>query len=75
MPIVDLTMLGYFMGTVALYYFALFALSLESFPTGRSSESGSGPFRLVVPAHDEELVIGETLCSLPSSTTSATSCS
>ena len=64
MPTVDLTLLGYFMGTVALYYFVLFALS--SFRSQRhSSDSGSGPFYvLVVPAHDEELVIGETLRSL-----------
>jgi cellulose synthase/poly-beta-1,6-N-acetylglucosamine synthase-like glycosyltransferase len=64
MPTVDLTLLGYFMGIVALYYFALFALS--SFTSRRhATESRSGPlFVLVVPAHDEELVIGETLRSL-----------
>jgi 1,2-diacylglycerol 3-beta-glucosyltransferase len=64
MPTVDLTLLGYFMGSVALYYFGLFALS--SFRSRRrSGESHAGPFYvLVVPAFDEELVIGETLRSL-----------
>ena len=63
MPTVDLTLLGYFMGTVALYYFVLFALSsLRS--QRHSSDSGSGPLYVLVCPRMTRSRHGETLRSL-----------
>jgi 1,2-diacylglycerol 3-beta-glucosyltransferase len=65
MPAVDVSFLGWFMGAVALYYFALFALSLLA-PTPRTEKTmGRRPFvTVIVPAHNEELVLGRTLQAL-----------
>jgi cellulose synthase/poly-beta-1,6-N-acetylglucosamine synthase-like glycosyltransferase len=61
---VDVTWLGYFMAAVSLYYVALFVLSLRILER-RAPEGGPQPaFALVVPAHNEELVLAATLESL-----------
>lgn len=66
MPAVDVTWLGYLMAGVAVYYFALFVLSAT--PFRRRPDPGSASRRplmaLVIPAHNEELVIEETLNAL-----------
>jgi 1,2-diacylglycerol 3-beta-glucosyltransferase len=64
MPSLDVTWLGYLMAGVALYYLALFALSGK--PLKRPRLRGARPpfMVLVVPAHNEEVVIEETLASL-----------
>lgn len=60
---VDVTWLGYFMALVSLYYVALFVLSMGW--AGRRNSGGSRPpMVLIVPAHNEELVISGTLESL-----------
>jgi 1,2-diacylglycerol 3-beta-glucosyltransferase len=61
---VDVTWLGYFMALVSVYYVALFVLSLKV--TARRDPAGGPrpPFALIMPAHNEELVIGDTLRSL-----------
>jgi len=65
MPSFDVTWLGYLMAGVALYYFALFALSARLFARRRPQPAATAPFMvLVIPAHNEELVIEETLASL-----------
>lgn len=63
----DVTWLGYFMAGVFLYNCLLFALSIRRAPSRVSDASGEdhGVFIvLVVPAHNEELVIAHTLESL-----------
>ena len=61
---VDVTWLGYFMTLVSLYYVALFLLSM-GFAARRDPRGGSRPpIVLIVPAHNEELVIGATLTDL-----------
>ena len=65
MPSLDVTWLGYLMAGVALYYFALFALSARPFARRRPQPATTAPLMvLVIPAHNEELVIEETLASL-----------
>ena len=61
---VDVTWLGYFMTLVSLYYVALVLLSMQ-FAARRDPRGGSRPpVVLIVPAHNEELVIGGTLADL-----------
>src|SRR5262245_46956358 len=61
---VDVTWLGYFMALVSLYYLALFLLSAR-FAARRGRASGHRPgIAVIVPAHNEEAVIGGTLQSL-----------
>jgi 1,2-diacylglycerol 3-beta-glucosyltransferase len=61
---VDVTWLGYFMALVSIYYGALFVLSRRSLAR-RDPAGGSRPaMALIVPAHNEEDVISETLESL-----------
>jgi cellulose synthase/poly-beta-1,6-N-acetylglucosamine synthase-like glycosyltransferase len=65
MPTIDVTWLGYFMAGVALYYTLLFVFSLRLFRRKPERPSGRGPFMaLVVPAHNEEGVIEQTLSAL-----------
>lgn len=65
MPAFDVTWLGYLMAGVALYYFGLFTLSTKRAPRRRRRVATRQPFVvLVIPAHNEELVIEETLESL-----------
>jgi 1,2-diacylglycerol 3-beta-glucosyltransferase len=61
---VDVTWLGYFMAAVSLYYLVLFVLSLEAFGRRDRLEGPRPPMALIMPAHDEEAVIGDTLESL-----------
>jgi len=61
---VDVTWLGYFMALVSLYYVALFLLSTRLAARHDPSRGPSPPFVLIVPAHNEEVVIGGTLESL-----------
>jgi 1,2-diacylglycerol 3-beta-glucosyltransferase len=61
---VDVTWLGYFMALVSLYYLALFVLSLRIFARHDPPLKNAPPIGLVVPAHNEELVIAHTLESL-----------
>ena len=65
----DVTWLGYFIEVVFLYNCLLFALSLRRarhrvVDDAASNESGEVLIVLVVPAHNEELVIAHTLESL-----------
>jgi 1,2-diacylglycerol 3-beta-glucosyltransferase len=60
---VDVTWLGYFMALVSLYYIALFVLSMRW--AARTLPPGvDPPMVLIMPAHDEELVIADTLQTL-----------
>jgi 1,2-diacylglycerol 3-beta-glucosyltransferase len=62
---VDVTWLGYFMALVSLYYVALFVLSMRRMaPRTPATGSSDPPMVLIVPAHDEELVITGTLATL-----------
>ena len=62
---VDVTWLGYFMAAVSLYYVALFVLSLRALERRPPDRTGPQPaFALIVPAHNEELVLAATLESL-----------
>lgn len=62
---VDVTWLGYFMAAVSLYYVALFVLSLRVLERRPPAPTGPQPaFALIVPAHNEELVLAATLESL-----------
>jgi cellulose synthase/poly-beta-1,6-N-acetylglucosamine synthase-like glycosyltransferase len=61
---VDVTWLGYFMAAVSVYYVALFVLSLRLFARRDPPSAQLPPMVLVVPAHNEELVLGHTLESL-----------
>jgi 1,2-diacylglycerol 3-beta-glucosyltransferase len=61
---VDVTWLGYFMALVSIYYVALFLLSTRA-AARRDPPSLSRPaMAVIIPAHNEELVIGATLESL-----------
>jgi 1,2-diacylglycerol 3-beta-glucosyltransferase len=61
---VDVTWLGYFMAAVSLYYVVLFVLSLDVLRRRVRLEGSRPPMALIMPAHDEEAVIGGTLESL-----------
>lgn len=61
---VDVTWLGYFMALVGLYYVALFMLSLRAFSRRDPVVAPRPPIALIVPAHNEELVIDHTIESL-----------
>ncbi len=61
---VDVTFLGYFMALVGLYYVVLFTLSLRVFARRDPIVGLRPPVAVIVPAHDEELVIGHTLETL-----------
>jgi 1,2-diacylglycerol 3-beta-glucosyltransferase len=61
---VDVTWLGYFMALVSLYYVALFVLSTRR-AARRPPPAGARPAMvLIMPAHNEELVISGTLETL-----------
>ena len=60
----DVTWLGYFMGLVSIYYVALFTLSHRAFARRDPVVTPRPPVALIVPAHDEEVVIGHTLETL-----------
>jgi len=60
----DVTWLGYFMGLVSIYYVALFTLSHRAFARRDPLVARRPPIALIVPAHDEEVVIGHTLETL-----------
>jgi 1,2-diacylglycerol 3-beta-glucosyltransferase len=61
---VDVTWLGYFMALVSLYYVALFVLSSRLFARRDSPITRRPGVVFIIPAHDEELVIGATLETL-----------
>ena len=61
---VDVTWLGYFMAAVSLYYVVLFVLSLRIFARRDAREWLRPPMALILPAHNEEAVIADTLRSL-----------
>ena len=61
---VDVTWLGYFMALVSLYYAALFVLSTRRVMRPVPSRDPRPAMALIMPAHNEELVIGGTLESL-----------
>ena len=61
---VDVTWLGYFMALVSLYYIALFVLSTRR-AARQPPPAGRPPAMvLIMPAHNEELVIGGALQTL-----------
>lgn len=61
---VDVTWLGYFMALVSVYYVALFLLSTRRAARPDPREGPRPAMALIVPAHNEELVIRGTLESL-----------
>lgn len=61
---VDVTWLGYFMALVSFYYVALYLLSARLFARRVPVEAERPGIALIVPAHNEELVIGGTLEAL-----------
>jgi cellulose synthase/poly-beta-1,6-N-acetylglucosamine synthase-like glycosyltransferase len=61
---VDVTWLGYFMALVSIYYVALFLLSMRQLARRDPATGLRPPMVLMIPAHNEELVIDETLESL-----------
>ena len=61
---VDVTWLGYFMALVSLYYIALFLLSARWAARRDPPTTALPPVVVIMPAHNEELVIGGTLESL-----------
>jgi 1,2-diacylglycerol 3-beta-glucosyltransferase len=61
---VDVTWLGYFMAAVSLYYVVLFVLSLPVLARRDPQEGPRQAMFLIMPAHNEEAVIGDTLESL-----------
>jgi 1,2-diacylglycerol 3-beta-glucosyltransferase len=61
---VDVTWLGYFMAGVSLYYVVLFVLSLRIFARRDAPEGPRPPMAVIMPAHNEDAVIGDTLESL-----------
>jgi 1,2-diacylglycerol 3-beta-glucosyltransferase len=61
---VDVTWLGYFMALVSLYYVALFVLSSRLLARRDPPTAATPPVVFIVPAHNEELVIGPTLETL-----------
>ena len=58
---VDVTWLGYFMALVSVYYVALFVLSSRFLARRDPPTRVEPPVVFLVPAHNEELVIGPTL--------------
>lgn len=60
----DVTWLGYFMALVSVYYVALFLLSTRRAARPDPREGPRPAMALIVPAHNEELVIRGTLESL-----------
>ncbi len=60
----DVTWLGYFMGLVSIYYVALFTLSHRALARRDPVVALRPPVAIIVPAHDEEIVIGHTLETL-----------
>jgi 1,2-diacylglycerol 3-beta-glucosyltransferase len=63
---VDVTWLGYFMALVSLYYISLFLLSTRRLMRRVPSDGPTPSIAIIIPAHDEELVIRGTLESLTS---------
>jgi cellulose synthase/poly-beta-1,6-N-acetylglucosamine synthase-like glycosyltransferase len=61
---VDVTWLGYFMAAVSLYYVVLFVLSLQALARRDPSHGPRPAMALIIPAHNEEAVIRDTLESL-----------
>jgi 1,2-diacylglycerol 3-beta-glucosyltransferase len=61
---VDVTWLGYFMALVSLYYVTLYVLSARRLARRVSPEMPHPGMALILPAHNEELVIRGTLESL-----------
>jgi cellulose synthase/poly-beta-1,6-N-acetylglucosamine synthase-like glycosyltransferase len=61
---VDVTWLGYFMALVSLYYVTLYVLSARRLARRVSAEMPHPGMALMLPAHNEELVIRGTLESL-----------
>jgi 1,2-diacylglycerol 3-beta-glucosyltransferase len=64
MFLVDVTWLGYFMTLVSLYYVALFVLSMRLAARRHRRGAARPPMALIVPAHNEEAVLGGTLANL-----------
>lgn len=61
---VDVTWLGYYMATVSLYYIALFLLSTRAAARHDPPTRARPGMALIVPAHNEQSVIGATIESL-----------
>jgi cellulose synthase/poly-beta-1,6-N-acetylglucosamine synthase-like glycosyltransferase len=61
---VDVTWLGYFMALVSLYYVALFVLSMRRAARRNPAVGPRPPVVMIMPAHNEELVISDTLETL-----------
>jgi 1,2-diacylglycerol 3-beta-glucosyltransferase len=61
---VDVTGLGYFMAAVSLYYVVLFVLSLRVLARREPAPGPRPAMALIMPAHNEEAVIRDTLDSL-----------
>jgi 1,2-diacylglycerol 3-beta-glucosyltransferase len=61
---VDVTWLGYFMAAVSLYYVLLFVFSLRVLARRDPPRTPRPSMALIMPAHNEEAVIQETLESL-----------
>jgi 1,2-diacylglycerol 3-beta-glucosyltransferase len=61
---VDVTWLGYFMAAVSLYYVVLFVLSLGALARRDPPRTPRPAMALMLPAHNEEAVIRDTLESL-----------
>ncbi len=66
MPILDLTILNYVVAAVVVYYMLLWLhLSVRRMLTKRPEDEGYRPFFfIIIPAHNEEVVIGHTIQSL-----------
>jgi 1,2-diacylglycerol 3-beta-glucosyltransferase len=61
---VDVTWLGYFMALVSIYYAVLFVLSRTALARRDPASGVTPPMALIVPAHNEEDVIDETISNL-----------
>ena len=64
MVTVDVTWLGYFMALVSIYYTWLFVLSRRSIARVDPVGGPRPPMALIVPAHNEEAVIAQTVANL-----------
>ena len=64
MVTVDVTWLGYFMALVSIYYTWLFILSRRSIARVDPVGGPRPPMALIVPAHNEEAVIAQTVANL-----------